>query len=134
MGRQWNAIIDALSGGTMSINANLTDIESLLTTLQADVADGISISSVPVGTLSTTTTFTSATSAQMLASNSSRKIATIFNSTPNVLYVLFGNGNASSSNFTLALGEKEFASISNITTQIKGIYSTSGTAFVTEVT
>ena len=41
MGRQWNTIIDALSGGTMSINANLTDIESLLTTLQADVADGV---------------------------------------------------------------------------------------------
>ena len=45
MGRQWNAIIDALSGGTMSINANLTDIEALLTTLQADVADGITVSS-----------------------------------------------------------------------------------------
>jgi hypothetical protein len=28
----------------MSINANLTDIEALLTTLQADVADGISVS------------------------------------------------------------------------------------------
>jgi len=45
MGRQWNAIIDALSGGTMSINANLTDIEALLTTLQADVADGIKLDS-----------------------------------------------------------------------------------------
>ena len=43
MGRQWNAIIDALSGGTMSINANLTDIEALLTTLQADVADGVAL-------------------------------------------------------------------------------------------
>ena len=46
MGRQWNAIIDALSGGTMSINANLTDIEALLTTLQADVADGVSLDSI----------------------------------------------------------------------------------------
>ena len=46
MGRQWNAIIDALSGGTMSINANLTDIEALLTTLQADVAGGIFVTSV----------------------------------------------------------------------------------------
>jgi hypothetical protein len=44
MGRQWNQIIESLgplTGGTMSINANLTDIEALLTTLQADVADGI---------------------------------------------------------------------------------------------
>ena len=48
MGRQWNQIIESLgplTGGTMSINANLTDIESLLTTLQADVADGITVSS-----------------------------------------------------------------------------------------
>ena len=44
MGRQWNQIIESLgplTGGTMSINANLSDIEALLTTLQADVADGI---------------------------------------------------------------------------------------------
>lgn len=48
MGRQWNQIIESLgplTGGTMSINANLTDIEALLTTLQADVADGIIVSS-----------------------------------------------------------------------------------------
>jgi len=55
MGRQWNAIIDALSGGTMSINANLTDIEALLTTLQADVADGITVSSGTVTVGNTTT-------------------------------------------------------------------------------
>jgi hypothetical protein len=44
MGRQWNEIIQSLgglTGGTISINANLTDIDALLTTLQADVADGI---------------------------------------------------------------------------------------------
>jgi len=48
MGRQWNQIIESLgplTGGTMSINANLTDIEALLTTLQADIADGITVSS-----------------------------------------------------------------------------------------
>ena len=46
MGRQWNTIIESLgplTGGTMSINANLGDIEALLTTLQADVADGIKL-------------------------------------------------------------------------------------------
>ena len=48
MGRQWNAIIDALSGGTMSINANLTDIEALLATLQADIANGITVNNVNV--------------------------------------------------------------------------------------
>ena len=48
MGRQWNTIIESLgplTGGTMSISANLTDIEALLTTLQADIVDGIIVSS-----------------------------------------------------------------------------------------
>lgn len=48
MGRQWNEIISSLgglTGGTISINANLSDIDALLTTLQADVADGITVSS-----------------------------------------------------------------------------------------
>ena len=48
MGRQWNQIIESLgplTGGSMSINANLTDIEALLTTLQADIVDGIIVSS-----------------------------------------------------------------------------------------
>ena len=50
MGRQWNTIIESLgplSGGTgLSINANLTELEALLTTLQADVADGIYVTGV----------------------------------------------------------------------------------------
>lgn len=44
MGRQWNQIIESLgplTGGTVSINANLGDIDALLTTIQADIADGI---------------------------------------------------------------------------------------------
>jgi len=45
MGRQIEEIISSLTGGTMSINANLTDIEALLTTLQADIVDGIIVSS-----------------------------------------------------------------------------------------
>ena len=47
MGRQWNTIIESLgplSGGTgLSINANLTELEALVTTLQADVADGVAL-------------------------------------------------------------------------------------------
>ena len=49
MGRQLNQIIADLStitSGTSVINVNLTDIEALLTTLQADVADGIYVTGV----------------------------------------------------------------------------------------
>ena len=48
MGRQLNQIIEGLSGvtaGTSTINVNLDAIEALLATLQADVADGIIVSS-----------------------------------------------------------------------------------------
>lgn len=52
MGRQWNQIIESLgplTGGTVSINANLGDIDALLTTIQADIADGIIVSTGTVG-------------------------------------------------------------------------------------
>jgi hypothetical protein len=72
MGRQWNTIIESLgplSGGTMSINANLTEIEALLTTLQADVADGIP----PIrGTTSTGTLTAGTTNGTLFATNSTR--------------------------------------------------------------
>ena len=118
-------------GGTVSINANLGDIDALLTTLQADIADGITLTK---GSSSSVTTFTSATSAQILASNNSRKVVTIFNSTPNVLYVKLGSSSVSSTSYSFAIGEKELLSLSNITTELRGIYSTSGTAYVTEIT
>ena len=133
MGRQIEEIISSLTGGTVSINANLTDIESLLTTLQADVADGI-IANPTSGSSASVTTFTASTSSQILPSNSSRKALTIFNSTTNVLYVRLGSSAVSSSNFSFALGEKELLSLTNITTELRGIYATSGTAYVTEIT
>jgi hypothetical protein len=62
MGRQIEEIISSLTGGTVSINANLTDIEALLTTLQADVADGIIVTNgssvVTNGTIAQLTTGT----------------------------------------------------------------------------
>ncbi len=73
MGRQWNTIIESLgplSGGTMSINANLTEIEALLTTLQADIVDGIIVSSgssvVTNGTLAQVTSASSVLTAGTL--------------------------------------------------------------------
>ena len=56
MGRQWNTIIESLgplTGGSMSISANLTDIEALVTTIQADIADGIDVNHLTDGTQKT---------------------------------------------------------------------------------
>ena len=72
MGRQWNQIIESLgplTGGTMSINANLTDIEALLTTIQADIADGIQSTK---GTTTTGTLTAGTTNGTLFSSSTSR--------------------------------------------------------------
>ena len=72
MGRQLNQIIDGLSavtGATSTINVNLDAIEALLTTIQADIANGIDV------TRSTTTTGTltaGTTNGTLFSSNASR--------------------------------------------------------------
>ena len=72
MGRQLNQIIEGLSavtGATSTINVNLDAIEALLTTIQADIANGIDV------TRSTTTTGTltaGTTNGTLFASNASR--------------------------------------------------------------
>lgn len=140
MGRQWNAIIDALSGGTMSINANLTDIEALLTTLQADVADGIFVTSGTVTPkVSTTggtgpTDFTSTSYGTIATASTGRLGCTIFNSGPGNLHVLLGTATASTSVFTVRLSAGDYYEVPfNYTGLIGGIFATAGTAEVTEL-
>ena len=73
MGRQWNTIIESLgplSGGTgLSINANLTELEALVTTIQADLVDGVS----PIrGTTTTGTLTAGTTNGTLFGTNSTR--------------------------------------------------------------
>ena len=72
MGRQWNTIIESLgplTGGTMSINANLGEIEALLTTIQADIADGIQSTK---GTTTTGTLTAGTTNGTLFAAKANR--------------------------------------------------------------
>jgi hypothetical protein len=73
MGRQWNTIIESLgplSGGTgLSINANLTELEALVTTIQADLVDGVS----PIrGTTTRGTLTAGTTNGTLFGTNSTR--------------------------------------------------------------
>jgi hypothetical protein len=96
MGRQLNQIIEGLSGvtaGTSTINVNLDAIEALLTTLQADVANGIDV------TRSTTTTGTltaGTTNGTLFATNSTRNYLLV-QCTSGTAY-LDTNGTASTAN------------------------------------
>jgi hypothetical protein len=135
MGRQWNTIIESLgplSGGTgLSINANLTELEALVTTLQADVADGIRLPNATTGGTGSTD-FTSTSYGTIATASTGRLGCTIYNTGPGNLHVLLGTGTASTSNFTVRLSAGDYYEVPfNYTGLIGGIFATAGTAEVT---
>ena len=137
MGRQWNTIIESLgplSGGTgLSINANLTELEALVTTLQADVADGVRIPNATTGGTGPTD-FTSTSYGTIATASTGRLGCTIFNSGPGNLYVLLGTATASTSVFTARLSAGDYYEVPfNYTGLIGGIFATAGTAEVTQL-
>jgi hypothetical protein len=137
MGRQWNTIIESLgplSGGTgLSINANLTELEALVTTLQADVADGIRLPNATTGGTGSTD-FTSTSYGTIATASTGRLGCTIFNSGPGNLHVLLGTGTASTSVFTVRLSAGDYYEVPfNYTGLIGGIFATAGTAEVTQL-
>ena len=134
MGRQIEEIISSLgplTGGTVSINANLTDIEALLTTLQADVADGVRLPNATTGGTGSTD-FTSTSYGTIATASTGRLGCTIFNTGPGNLHVLLGTGTASTSVFTVRLNAGDYYEVPfNYTGLIGGIFATAGTAEVT---
>jgi len=137
MGRQWNTIIESLgplSGGTgLSINANLTELEALVTTLQADVADGVRIPNATTGGTGPTD-FTSTSYGTIATASTGRLGCTIFNSGPGTLHVILGTATASTSVFTARLSAGDYYEVPfNYTGLIGGIFATAGTAEVTTV-
>ena len=135
MGRQWNTIIESLgplSGGTgLSINANLTELEALVTTLQADVADGVRIPNATTGGTGPTD-FTSTSYGTIATASTGRLGCTIFNSGPGNLHVILGTATASTSVFTARLSAGDYYEVPfNYTGLIGGIFATAGTAEVT---
>ena len=135
MGRQWNTIIESLgplSGGTgLSINANLTELEALVTTLQADVADGIRLPNATTGGTGSTD-FTSTSYGTIATASTGRLGCTIFNGGPGNLHVLLGTATASTTAFTVRLSSGDYYEVPfNYTGLIGGIFATAGTAEVT---
>jgi hypothetical protein len=134
MGRQWNKIIedlDILTSGTSVINVNLGDIEALLTTLQADVADGIRL---PNATTSGTgpTTFTSTSYGTIATAGTGRLGCTIFNEGAGRLHATLGTAPTSTTSYTVSIGSGEYYEVPmNYTGLIGGIFATAGTARVT---
>ena len=136
MGRQLNQIISDLStitSGTSVINVNLTDIEALLTTLQADVADGIRLPNATTGGTGPTI-FTSTSYGTIATSSTGRLGCQIFSEGPGNLHITLGTATTSTSLYTVRLSAGDYYEVpSNYTGLIGGIFATAGTARVTEV-
>jgi hypothetical protein len=137
MGRQLNQILSDLSNitsGTSVINVNLTDIEALLTTLQADVADGIRLPNATTGGTGPTT-FTSTSYGTIATSSTGRLGCQIFSEGPGTLHVTLGTSTTSTSLYTVRLASGDYFEVpSNYTGLIGGIFATAGTAYVTSLT
>jgi hypothetical protein len=135
MGRQLNEIIgdlNTLTSGTSVINVNLGDIEALLTTLQADVADGIRLPNATTGGTGSTD-FTSTSYGTIATASTGRLGCTIFNNGPGNLHVILGTATASTSVFTVRLSSGDYYEVPfNYTGLIGGIFATAGTAEVTQ--
>jgi len=134
MGRQLNQILSDLSNitsGTSVINVNLTDIEALLTTLQADVADGIRLPNATTGGTGSTD-FTSTSYGTIATASTGRLGCTIFNSGSGNLHVTLGTATTSTSAFSVRLSSGDYYEVPfNYTGLIGGIFATAGTAEVT---
>jgi len=134
MGRQLNQILSDLStitSGTSVINVNLTDIEALVTTLQADVADGIRLPNATTGGTGSTD-FTSTSYGTIATASTGRLGCTIFNSGPGTLHVTLGTATTSTSAFSVRLSAGDYYEVPfNYTGLIGGIFATAGTAEVT---
>jgi hypothetical protein len=81
----------------------------------------------------TVTSFTSTSSAVIEPFNSSRKMTTIYHETGGDLYVLYGPGTASSTNYSVKMSPGDYLEVVSYTGQITGVFSSSGTARVSEI-
>ena len=82
----------------------------------------------------TTSRFTSTSSATLLAANAARKLVAITNEGAGTLYIREGTATASATDYTWVLAATDSINISGVTQQLTAIFSSAGTAMVSELT
>ena len=88
---------------------------------------------LPQSSNASVTSFTSTSSAQVLASNANRKGIVLYNQGAGSVYILLGTGTASNTNFSVGLGTGDNVTITGFTGALQGIFTTAGTLQVTEL-
>jgi phenylacetate-coenzyme A ligase PaaK-like adenylate-forming protein len=82
----------------------------------------------------TVTSFTATSNTSIAASNIERKLLTIFNEGAGILYVLYGNGTATTSNYSVRINSGDYLEIDKYTGAVFGLFDSAGTAKITEIT
>jgi hypothetical protein len=67
------------------------------------------------------------------SATATRKLLAIYNEGPGTLYVIYGSGTPSSSNYSVRLDTKDYLEIEKYTGEIRGIYLSAGSAKVTQI-
>jgi hypothetical protein len=129
------------SGVTQPVSGPLTDTQLRATAVPVS---GTVTTNAGTGTFnisdkgstgeSNVTSFTSTSSAVLKASNSNRKLLTIFNEGNGTLFILLGSGTASTSNYSFRLLGGDYYELEKYTGELNAIFASSGTAKVTEIT
>jgi hypothetical protein len=78
-------------------------------------------------------TFTSTSSALLRAANTHRQVLTVFNQGPGTLYVLYGEGTASTTNYSVILLPYTALELPFYQGEVRAIFSSAGTAKITEL-
>lgn len=78
-------------------------------------------------------TFTSAVAAQIRPANPNRIVLTIYNEGPGTLYVLYGEGTPSSTNYSVRLYVDDYLEVPFYLGEVKGVFSGTGNARITEL-
>jgi hypothetical protein len=113
------------SGVAVAVSGPVTDTQ--LRASSIPVSDRGSVGQTTV------TTFTSTSSLVLMASNSARKLLTVFNEGAGILYLLYGAGTATTANYSVRINSGDYLEIEKYTGTVTGIYGTAGTARVTEI-
>ena len=78
-------------------------------------------------------TFTSTSSALLREANTHRQVLTVFNEGPGTLYVLYGEGTVSTSNYSVILLPYTVLELPFYQGEVRAIFSGAGTAKITEL-
>ena len=136
--------LPALVAGTAQIGSVTASISNSVTIASLPAISGTVTANAGTGTFNvsvqgatgegTITTVTGTSSFTLKASNSNRKLLSVYNEGAGNLHILYGNGTVTTANYSVKLFSGDYLEIDKYTGQVNGLFATAGTARVTQIT